>query len=36
VIVAKGSYFLAGPSGIKVTGTQIKITLSTLYNKYTY
>src|SRR6266852_1798068 len=36
VIAAKGSYFLAGPSGIKVTGTQITITLSVLYNKYTY
>lgn len=36
VIAAKGSYFLAGPSGIKVTGTQITIALSSLYNKYTY
>ena len=36
VIAAKGSYFLAGPSGIKVTGTQITITLSALYNKYTF
>src|SRR5258708_1041771 len=36
VIAVKGSYFLAGPSGIKVTGTQITISLSALYNKYTY
>ena len=36
VIAAKGSYFLAGPCGIKVTGTQITITLSSLYNKYMF
>lgn len=36
VVAKSGSSFLAGPCSVKVTATQITITLSALSNKYTF
>jgi hypothetical protein len=36
-IVAKyGTQFLAGPCTVRITAAQVEVTLSTLYNKYTF